>query len=385
MDKIRITFVETNCKKNGPIKQTLNIIRFMDRNVFEPSLVTLWPEDTENSMIDDYKKLDIPVLSAKLTKKKSILIGNLEVRKLLKQLKPDIVQGVGMPPYRMTLGYKEAIHFVTLRNYCYEDYPDYYGKMVGTLMAFLDINLIKKRMELGEPFVTCSKSLTKIYKSRQNMEIPYIRNGVDVNQYIKRDIAKSSDIRKNLNLPLDKTIYVYSGGFIERKNQIEAITAFLKMKKNDAAVLLLLGDGTNFESLKNEFSKHQNILFRGKVSNVNEYLHASDVYLATSKSEGLPNGVLEAMACGLPLLLSDIPQHMEVLETDYECGHSYRLSNVEQLSTLMDQMLEEDLIWKGERSYNAVLKNFTAEGMSKRYQNLYLNLMNKGKKYNENL
>lgn len=385
MDKIRITFVETNCKKNGPIKQTLNIIRFMDRNVFEPSLVTLWPEDTENSMIDDYKKLDIPVLSAKLTKKKSILIGNLEVRKLLKQLKPDIVQGVGMPPYRMTLGYKEAIHFVTLRNYCYEDYPDYYGKMVGTLMTFLDINLIKKRMELGEPFVTCSKSLTKIYKSRQNMEIPYIRNGVDVNQYIKRDIAKSSDIRKNLNLPLDKTIYVYSGGFIERKNQIEAITAFLKMKKNDAAVLLLLGDGTNFESLKNEFSKHQNILFRGKVSNVNEYLHASDVYLATSKSEGLPNGVLEAMACGLPLLLSDIPQHMEVLETDYECGHSYRLSNVEQLSTLMDQMLEEDLIWKGERSYNAVLKNFTAEGMSKRYQNLYLNLMNKGKKYNENL
>lgn len=379
-DKDHFWVVETNCKKNGPIKQTLNIIRNMDKEIFEPSLITVWSEDADNSMIDDYKKLGIPVLSANLSKKKSVLVGRQEVGKLLEQLKPDIVQGVGMPPYRMTLGYKKAVHFITLRNYCYEDYPDYYGKILGTAMAFLDLNLIKKRMAAGEPFVTCSESLTKMYKSRQNMEIPYIRNGVDVSQYTKRDITKTADVRENLELPLDKVIYVYSGGFIDRKNQREAITAFLKMKKNGDAVLLLLGDGTNFESLKSEFSQHQNILFRGKVSNVNEYLHASDVYLATSKSEGLPNGVLEAMACGLPVLLSDIPQHMEVLEADPECGHSYKLGNVEQLSNLMDQMLDEDLIKSGERSYKAVMENFTAEGMSRRYQNLYLKVLNREKK-----
>ena len=51
MSKIKVTFVETNCKKNGPIKQTLNIIRNMDKEVFEPSLVTVWPEDADNSMM----------------------------------------------------------------------------------------------------------------------------------------------------------------------------------------------------------------------------------------------------------------------------------------------------------------------------------------------
>lgn len=61
-----------------------------------------------------------------MSKKKSVLFGKKAVGQLLEQLQPDIVQGVGMPPYRMTLGYKRAIHFVTLRNYCYEDYPDYY-------------------------------------------------------------------------------------------------------------------------------------------------------------------------------------------------------------------------------------------------------------------
>ena len=258
MSKIKVTFVETNCKKNGPIKQTLNIIRNMDKEVFEPSLVTVWPEDADNSMIDEYKKLDIPVLSANMSKKKSVLFGKKAVGQLLEQLQPDIVQGVGMPPYRMTLGYKRAIHFVTLRNYCYEDYPDYYGKIPGTVMAFLDLNLIKKRMAAGEPFVTCSESLTKMYRSRQNMEIPYIRNGVDVSQYTKRNCDEIDDVRRKLDLPLGKVIYVYSGGFIDRKNQREAITAFLAMKKNADAVLLLLGDGTNFEALKDEFSKNVN-------------------------------------------------------------------------------------------------------------------------------
>lgn len=367
--------METNCKKNGPIKQTLNIIRNMDRKIFEPYLVTVWPEELDNSMIDEYKKIGISVYSANISKKKSIIFGKRSIKKILKKIKPDIVQGVGMPPYRMTLGYKDAVHFVTLRNYCYEDYPDYYGKYVGTAMAFFDINLIKKRMAIGEPFVTCSESLTKMYKEKQNMEISYIRNGVDVSQYTKRNVNEVSEIRKKLNLQQNKVVFVYSGGFIDRKNQNEAITAFLNMKRNQEAVLLLLGDGKDFEALKKQYAKYENILFRGKVSNVNEYLHASDVYLSTSKSEGLPNGVLEAMACGLPVLLSNIPQHMEVLEVDATCGHSYVLGNVAQLTNLLEQMLDENLFDMGERSYEVVMDNFTAAGMSRQYQDLYIKII----------
>ena len=377
MSKIKIAFVETNCKKNGPIKQTLNIIRNMDRKIFDPCLVTVWPEESDNSMIDEYKRLGISVYSANISKKKSIILGKQAVKKILKKIKPDIVQGVGMPPYRMTLGYKNTVHFVTLRNYCYEDYPDYYGKYIGAAMAFFDINLIKKRMAIGEPFVTCSESLTKMYKEKQNIEIPYIRNGVDVSQYTKRNKDEVPEIRKKLNLPQNKVLFVYSGGFIDRKNQNEAITAFLNMKRNQEAVLLLLGDGKDFETLKNKYAKYENILFRGKVYNVSEYLHASDVYLSTSKSEGLPNGVLEAMACGLPVLLSNIPQHMEVLEADLSCGHSYILGNVAQLTDLLGQMLDENLIDIGERSYEAVMQNFTSEGMSRRYQELYNNVVKK--------
>lgn len=66
--KIRIVFVETNCKRNGPIKQTLYIIKNLDRIIFEPFLVTIWPEE-ENTMLEEYRKLGVTTICCGLGKK----------------------------------------------------------------------------------------------------------------------------------------------------------------------------------------------------------------------------------------------------------------------------------------------------------------------------
>lgn len=373
MKKIRICFVETNCKKNGPIKQTLNIIRYMDRNIFEPILLTLWEEEQSNSMISDYKKQKIQIVCAGLTKYTTFIIGRQKVTKLLQQLKPDIIQGVGMPPYRTTLGYKKALHFITLRNYCYEDYPDYYGKIKGLIMAYLDMRLIRKNIK-KEPIITCSSSLTYLYKTKQNLDIPFIRNGVNVEQYRKRELDKVSLLRTQLNLPLEKVIFVYGGFFIDRKNQQECIEGFLKSKSNSNSVLLLLGDGKERKTLYSKYKDYPQIIFAGQVDNIQNYLSASDIYISSSKSEGLPNGVLEAMACGLPLLLSDIPQHMEIFSINASIGYSYQLGNIKDLSNKIDLILNSNLIEMGESSYKTLQENLTAEIMSKNYQKLYKQL-----------
>ncbi|MCZ8373415.1 glycosyltransferase family 4 protein [Phocaeicola sp. KGMB11183] len=374
MKKIKICFVETNCKKNGPIKQTLNIIRYMDRSIFEPILLTLWKEEQSNSMISEYKKQNIQIVCANLTKYTTFIIGRKKVTELLKQLKPDIVQGVGMPPYRTTLGYKKTIHFITLRNYCYEDYPDYYGKIKGQIMAYLDMRLIRKKIQ-NEPIITCSSSLTYLYKTKQKLDIPFIRNGVNVEQYKKRNINEVSHIRTQLGLPLEKIIFVYGGFFIDRKNQQECIEGFLKSESNSNCILLLLGDGKERKELASKYKNYPQIIFAGQVDNIQNYLSASDIYISSSKSEGLPNGVLEAMACGLPLLLSDIPQHMEIFSINSSIGYSYQLGNIKDLSKKINLILNNNLTEMGEVSYNTLKENLTAEIMSKNYQKLYKQLV----------
>lgn len=54
------------------------------------------------------------------------------------------------------------------------------------------------------------------------------------------------------------------------------------------------------------------VVFHGFVDNVVPWLQASDLFVSASASEGMPLAVLEALSCGLPALLSDIPPHREI-------------------------------------------------------------------------
>ena len=112
----------------------------------------------------------------------------------------------------------------------------------------------------------------------------------------------------------------------------------------------------------------------GDVPNVNEYLQASDVYLSTSYSEGLPNGVLEAMATNIPCILSNIPQHLEILECDQECGLSYVIDDDNDFIKQLQKIHKEDLTKMGNNARMVVEKNFSSKVMSKKYQDVYLRI-----------
>lgn len=374
MKKIKLAFVVTNCKKTGPIQQTLNLLRHLDRAEFEPALITLWPEEPGNTLLEDYRAFDIPVYSVGLTWAQSILWGRRAVGQILRRLEPDIVHAVGMPPYRMTLGWRQGVHLTTLRNDCPADYPDQYGKGVGPVLARLDLGLIRRQAARGEPFVVCSESLRQIYRTRCGLNFPCICNGVELDLWPEAGPDRAA-LRARLGLPEDKILFVYGGGFIQRKNQQEAIEGFLKMERRARAALVLLGEGPNLDPLRRTFGGAEGVLFPGRVTNVSDYLRASDVYLTTSRSEGLPNGVLEAMACGLPVLASDIPQHREALAPDPDCGRLYPLGQPDQLAAAMDQMLTADRAEMGRKASQAARACFSAQRMSREYQALYRELV----------
>lgn len=366
-NRIRIVYLMTSCKKLGPTQQTLNIIKNLDRTVFEPILITINDEETDSRMAEY-----LPYVSAHYlvkTGKKEILLGqDGALRKKLEELRPDIIHTVGVfPDYAVSrIGRYRQVH--TLRNYIYDDYPAKFGRVKGTILARLQLFAMKK----SDKTIACSESLSRIYRERLNMSFDYIRNGVDVDQYTAASAEEKRTAREKLELPADAFIFVYTGQFIERKNIPFLLENYAEAFGADIhAYLLLLGGGPELAPLQERYGSDPRIDFRGNVNNVNEYLKACDVYVSASRSEGLPNGVLEAMATGLPVVLSDIVQHREIYEADDRIGYLYRQDDGRDLINKLKLLYGEQAAEAGRAACEVAHESFSAPKMSRQYQAVY--------------
>lgn len=368
--KIKILYIMTHCTKSGPIQQMYNLIKNLDRDIFEPLLITIYDEDNSGlSLLDDYKRIVEHRLI--LLSKIDILFGQTkEIRKQIESFNPDVIHTFGVFPDYMIAKMKFKNHVLTSRNYVFDDYPDQYGYIFGTLLAFVHLYAIKHT----EYSCCCSESLQKIYSHKLSINLPYIRNGVDISKFSVPSDEEKISIRRKYNLPLDKIIFVYGGVFNERKNQVFLLESVSNNNDLRKYVFLLLGDGDEFLKLKEKYGIYDNILMPGNTTDMEGYLKASDYYISTSKSEGLPNGVLEAMACGLPVLLSDISQHKEVLSTDTICGLLYKSGDKVSFETQLKSLIKMDKNIIRHRAVDCVSTHFSAQVMSKNYQHLYITI-----------
>lgn len=374
--RINVAFVVTACKKSGPIEQMLSIFTYMDREKFNPILVTLYEEPSDGtSQLQRYLDLGVTHIRVPLGKKEIFLGKTQALKKKLDELHADIVHSLGVFPDFALSRLKYPGHVTTLRNFVYEDYPAKFGKIKGTVMAKLHIYA----MQRTDKTWTCSASLAKKYKEKLGFDFPYIRNGVNVSRFTKPTDEQKQNMRKKLGLPDNKTIFIYAGQFVPRKDQQFLLEIFTENSKLQNDILLLLGDGADFPGLKERFGQKSNVIMTGGVNNVNEYLQASDVYIASSKSEGLPNGVLEAMAVGLPVILSDIEQHKEIYDADTRIGSLYKIGDKNDCIEKISEMDGQKRAVCGSAAYACAHDKFSADRMSREYQQEYLSVFDNKK------
>lgn len=367
--RIRIVYLMTSCRKSGPTQVVLNIIKNLDFSKFEPILVTLYDEESDSQMGDI-----LPYVSAHYlvkTGKKDIVLGqDGALRKKLEELNPDVIHSTGVFPDFAVSRIAPQKQMITLHNYVYEDYLAKFGKVRGTILARLQLSAIKKAALV----VACSESLSNIYKDKLNLKVGFIRNGVDVSIFARATAEEKLKYRKVLSIPEGAFVFIYTGQLIERKNVPFLLEHYVKAINNNSRVyLVLLGDGTERKTLQESYASDR-IDFRGAVNNVNEYLRASDFYVSTSKSEGLPNGVLEAMATGIPVVLSDIRQHLEILEVNADGGFAYHQADGSDFEKQLLKALECDYSNASNAAYEIAHSSFDAKRMSKQYQDCYINI-----------
>ena len=191
-------------------------------------------------------------------------------------------------------------------------------------------------------------AIAKKYKLCRNPEKLYYINGmgIDLARFQQvRDVPPSmvSEWRKSFGLKENDFAFVYAAEFSKRKNHQLLLRGFARaldlLRKEeglaaDSLKLVLAGDGVLLEeakALSAELGIEDQVIFPGYVRNIPELYACCQAAVTTSRIEGLPFNVMEAMACGLPVIASDIKGHQELV-THGENGLLFESWNLEQLA-----------------------------------------------------
>jgi glycosyltransferase involved in cell wall biosynthesis len=365
-DKIGILYLVSRLRRQGPIFQLFNIIKYLDREKFNPHIVTLSPEASE-SYLAAFEEINVECHSLGLSRIGSMMLGPKKIKKLINENPFDLVH---VFDYRSTLLCAnlslDIPRVVTAR----QSYRQVFGPVLGSFMMKTFLRACGK----CERTVAVSDSIRNLTENGTIRHIDVIHNGIDREKFKPVDQEEKKRLRARLGLPPDKRIFVNVGFLSENKGLPTLIEAFNRSRESHSDVLVLLGSGPLREKCSSLATGKGDIRPVGFVENVQDYLGAADIFVSASLTEGCPNAVMEAMACGLPVILSDIPAHREILDFDKRAGLLFPTKDIDSLSKAISRSFDGDYSEKSRAALSIINNHLNAKMMSLKYQELYAEL-----------
>jgi glycosyltransferase involved in cell wall biosynthesis len=244
-------------------------------------------------------------------------------------------------------------------------YPDGFGAVLfgkyfrkpttitlrGTLNSLIKIrsrrHLIKFALKKANRIFSVSQALIDLAESLNIEESKFsaISNGVDCDRFSPVD---KREARKALSLPQKGKIIISVGALVERKGHHRIISVLPELIRKYPDLLFLIvggpsaeGDYTyHIEKLIKKLNIEAHVKLAGIVcqKNLNLWLSASDIFALATQYEGWANVFLEAMACGLPVVTSNVCGNPEVVKYDY-CGMLFQFGNRTQMIRCLEKAL----------------------------------------------
>lgn len=215
-----------------------------------------------------------------------------------------------------------------------------------------------------------------------------IPNGVDTDRFRPKDASLR---RAALKISQNAKVVGMFAHFRGNKNHAMFLEAAARVSRScQDTVFLCVGkqDGESSDTLygaaKRLVEKHginDRVLFLGERSDVSELYNVCDVKVLVSNFEGTANVLLEAMACGLPTVATDVGDNARIV-VDGETGFVVDVNDVDTLCDRLKRLLTEDTLRQsmGYAGRARVEKAFSIPAMAHKTCNLYLQILHsKGK------
>lgn len=283
----------------------------------------------------------------------------------------------------------DVVHTHFLR----ENYISILSKVFGN--KSLLINTRHMLIENSKPIIFANKFMTyfnhKIIAVSKAVEslllkesinpsrIQLIYTGIGLNNWVDN---KDSLFRQEFNIHDDTILITSVARFSEEKGHfflLKSISLFNKLLENNNCKdikFILVGDGVLLERSKDLAEKlgiSQNIIFTGYRNDIDNILNSSDIFVSHSKSEAFGISILEAMACGLPIVTTDSGGTKEIIDSKGEYGILVDYDDENQLAqALLKLVNDRDLREKyKENGMNLLNHKFSLDKTANETYNLY--------------
>jgi N-acetyl-alpha-D-glucosaminyl L-malate synthase BshA len=208
-------------------------------------------------------------------------------------------------------------------------------------------------------------------------QIETVYNFIDERIYHKSD---TGSLKEEYGIGKEEKVIIHVSNFRPVKRVRDVVKTFAKISERIPAKLLLVGDGPEMTivcKLVREFALEDRVLFLGKQENLAELYSISDLMLLLSEKESFGLVALEAMACGVPCIGTNVGGVPEVISDGVngficELGDLADISG-KAISLLNDRDLHQQL---SNNAVQIVKTKFKADLILEQYEQLYFNLLN---------
>lgn len=279
----------------------------------------------------DVNFYQIPV-PRKITDIKNLRLSYKMTKDLMNEKKYDLVHchsPIGGIICR--LANKHSKHYDSTRM-IYTAHGFHFFKGNNPLKNFLFRNIERYGARYTDTLITINKedyAAAKKFKLRKNGTVEYVPGvGIDIDK-INSIQGNKEELCKELNIPVDTILLLSVGELNDNKNHKVVIECLPKLPKN--VHYLICGVGPLKEEHK-ELAKKLDVSDRlhllGYRNDVIRIMKSCDIFVFPSKREGLSVALMEAMACGLPCIASEIRGNVDLFNNDKE---EYLFNNKEKI------------------------------------------------------
>jgi glycosyltransferase involved in cell wall biosynthesis len=225
------------------------------------------------------------------------------------------------------------------------------GLAPDSILFRLFLTLRNRILRQADRFVAISTDITEeLHRHGVSPDrVERVTNSVDTTRFCPVGSAAKSALRQELQLPADRMIITYTGRLVSYKGLLLLLRVWEQLQLvHSRAMLVLVGSGgmdvQNCEAELREFVEQRglgdSVRFTGDVHNVHQYLQASDIFVFPTEKEAFGISLIEAMACGLPVIATPTGGVKDILTHERD-GLLVEAGNFQQLYDNLQRLISD--------------------------------------------